>query len=45
MKLLVKFNLVYLLVMSLGIAISGYIARNLLQDNAKQEVISSARKC
>ena len=43
MKLLVKFNLAYLLVMSLGIALSGYIARQLLQDNAQQEVVSSAR--
>lgn len=43
MKLLVKFNLVYLLVMSLGIALSGYIARQLLQDNAQREVVSSAR--
>lgn len=43
MKLLAKFNLVYLLVMSLGIALSGYIARSLLQDNARQEVVDSAR--
>lgn len=43
MKLLVKFNLVYLLVMSLGIALSGYIARQLLQENAQQEVVGSAR--
>lgn len=43
MKLLAKFNLVYLLVMSLGIALSGYIARNLLQENAQQEVVGSAR--
>jgi protein-histidine pros-kinase len=43
MKLLVKFNLVYLLVMSLGIAVSGYIARQLLQENAQQEVVGSAR--
>jgi HAMP domain-containing protein len=43
MKLLAKFNLVYLLVMSLGIALSGYIARNLLQNNAQQEVVESAR--
>lgn len=43
MKLLVKFNLVYILVMALGIGISGYIARQLLQDNAEQEVIGSAR--
>ncbi|MFG6464583.1 DUF3365 domain-containing protein [Roseateles sp. DXS20W] len=43
MKLLAKFNLVYLLVMSLGIALSGVIARQLLQDNAKQETIASAQ--
>ena len=43
MKLLAKFNLVYLLVMSLGIALSGYIARNLLQENAQQETVASAR--
>ena len=42
MKLLAKFNLVYLLVMSLGIALSGYIARQLLQDNAKQETVASS---
>lgn len=43
MKLLAKFNLVYLVVMGLGIALSGYIARNLLQNNAQQEVVESAR--
>ncbi len=43
MKLLAKFNLVYLVVMSLGIALSGVIARQLLQDNAKQETIASAQ--
>jgi protein-histidine pros-kinase len=39
MKLLAKFNLVYLVVMGLGIALSGYIARNLLQNNAQQETV------
>lgn len=43
MKLLVKFNLVYVLVMALGVAVSGYIARSLLQNNAEQEVVHSAR--
>ncbi|WP_422018524.1 c-type heme family protein [Roseateles sp.] len=43
MKLLAKFNLVYLVVMSLGIVLSGYIARSLLQGNAQQEVVESAR--
>lgn len=43
MKLLVKFNLLYLLAMALGIATAGYIIRDLLQDNAREEVLNSAR--
>jgi len=43
MKLLVKFNLLYLLAMVLGIATAGFIIRNLLQDNAREEVLNSAR--
>ena len=43
MKLLVKFNLLFLLVMLLGLGISGLITRNLLQDNAKDEVLNNAR--
>jgi protein-histidine pros-kinase len=43
MKLLVKFNLLFLLVMVLGLAVSGWISRSLLQDNAQQEVLNQAR--
>ena len=43
MKLLVKFNLIYVLVISLGVGVCGVIARNLLQSNAQQEVLDQAR--
>ncbi|MFY9513379.1 MAG: DUF3365 domain-containing protein [Rubrivivax sp.] len=43
MKLLVKFNLLFLLVMVLGLGISGVVTRNLLQANAQEEVLNNAR--
>lgn len=43
MKLLVKFNLIYVLVMVVGVAVSSYITRNLLVRNAQDEVINNAR--
>jgi HAMP domain-containing protein len=43
MKLLVKFNLMFVLVMLLGLAVSGAISRDLLQENAKEEVLNNAR--
>lgn len=43
MKLLVKFNLLYIGAMVLGIATSGLIARDMLQNNAQDEVLNSAR--
>jgi HAMP domain-containing protein len=43
MKLLLKFNLIYLLVMALGVAVSGWISRNFLQQQAVQEVQNGAR--
>lgn len=43
MKLLLKFNLVFLLVFVAGLAISGAIARNLLQRDAEAEVVDRAR--
>jgi protein-histidine pros-kinase len=42
MKLLVKFNLLFLLVMLLGLGVSSYVTRNLLQENAKDEVLKQA---
>jgi HAMP domain-containing protein len=43
MKLLVKFNLVFLVVFALGLGASGVIARKLLQENAHAEVLDRAR--
>ncbi len=43
MKLLVKFNLIFVLVMALGLGVSGVITRNLLQANAQEEVLNNAR--
>jgi protein-histidine pros-kinase len=43
MKLLVKFNLIFILVMALGVAVAAWISRSMLQEQAKQEVISIGR--
>lgn len=43
MKLLVKFNLVFLLVFAIGLGASGYVARKLLQQGAQDEVLDRAR--
>jgi protein-histidine pros-kinase len=43
MRLLVKFNLIYVLVMAIGIAACGLFTRNLLQDDARQQVLDQAR--
>ncbi len=43
MKLLLKFNLLYLLVMALGIAVSGYITSSLLRQQAQEEALDKAR--
>ena len=43
MKLLLKFNLVFLLVFCIGLAATAYISRSLLQQGALEEVLESAR--
>jgi protein-histidine pros-kinase len=43
MKLLVKFNLLFILVMAIGLAVSGYVTRSLLRENAKEETLNNAR--
>ena len=43
MKLLVKFNLIFVGVVAVGVAISGWISRDLLQTNAREEVQNNAR--
>jgi HAMP domain-containing protein len=43
MKLLVKFNLVFLLVFLLGLAATGLVSRSLLERHAQEEVLQHAR--
>lgn len=43
MKLLLKFNLIFLLIFAIGIAAVGYLARILLERNARAEIAQSAR--
>jgi protein-histidine pros-kinase len=43
MKLLFKFNLIFILVMALGVAVAGWISRALLQEQAREEVVSTGR--
>ena len=43
MKLLLKFNLVFVALFLLGIAASGYISWQLLQKNAREEIAENAR--
>jgi protein-histidine pros-kinase len=43
MKLLLKFNLIFVLVMALGVAVSGWISRAMLQEQAQQEVLGTGR--
>jgi len=43
MKLIVKFNLVLLLVFTIGFVVVGYFSNRLLQRNAKQEILENAK--
>ncbi|MES1161926.1 MAG: DUF3365 domain-containing protein, partial [Rhizobacter sp.] len=42
MKLLIKFNLVFVVVFAVGLAVSATIARHLLRQDAEQEVVDRA---
>ena len=42
MGLRLKFNLVLLLVFVLGLGVSGYVSHQLLQKNAREEVLRTA---
>lgn len=42
MKLLVKFNLIFLLVFGVGLAIAIWLASNFLRENAKEQVLEQA---
>lgn len=43
MKLALKFNLVFLLIFLTGLAVVGYVSRELLQRNAREEIVQHAR--
>lgn len=43
MRLLLKFNLVFLLVFALGLAATGYVSWKLLERNARDEITQNAR--
>lgn len=43
MKLILKFNLVFLVVFLLGLAAAGYVSYELLQKNAREEIMQNAR--
>ena len=43
MRLLLKFNLVFIVVFLAGLAASAYVSRELLQQNAQQEILEHAR--
>ena len=43
MKLVIKFNLVFLLVFLIGLAAAGYVSDQLLQKNARDEIVLNAR--
>ncbi len=43
MKLIVKFNLVFFLIFAIGLVIAGYVSNNLLQKNARDEILQNAR--
>jgi HAMP domain-containing protein len=42
-KLIVKFNLVFILVFLIGLAAAGYVSNQLLQKNARDEIVQIAR--
>ena len=43
MKLLLKFNLVFLLIFALGLGATGAVSWNLLESNAREEITENAR--
>jgi protein-histidine pros-kinase len=43
MKLIVKFNLVFIVVFLLGLGAAGYVSNELLQKNAREEIVLNAR--
>jgi protein-histidine pros-kinase len=44
MKLLVKFNLIYVIVMAAGVGVCSLLSRDLLRDGARADVLDNARQ-
>jgi hypothetical protein len=43
MRLILKFNLVFVAVFLVGLGAAGYVSNHLLQQNAREEVLDNAR--
>jgi protein-histidine pros-kinase len=43
MRLLLKFNLIFILIFLAGLTASAYVSRDLLRENAQQEIVEHAR--
>jgi protein-histidine pros-kinase len=43
MKLIIKFNLAFVTIFLIGLGVAGYVANGLLQHNAREEMLNSAR--
>ena len=43
MKLILKFNLVFIAVFLIGLGAAGYVSNELLQQNAREEILQNAR--
>jgi HAMP domain-containing protein len=43
MKLILKFNLVFVAIFLIGLGVAGYLSNQLLQQNAREEIVQNAR--
>ena len=43
MKLILKFNLVFVAIFLIGLGVAGYTSNQLLQQNAREETLQNAR--
>ncbi len=43
MRLIIKFNIVFLAIFAVGLVIAAYVSRELLRENAREEVLQHAR--
>ena len=43
MKLILKFNIVFIAIFLIGLGAAGYVSNQLLQNNAREEILQNAR--